>query len=309
MMKYVIIGAGGTGGCLGGFLARNGHDVTLIARNRHLEEIRKNGLLLKSSTLGNIRLRSVKACTMDEYSDTPDVIFVCVKFYSLDSVISFLRRTAAADTLVIPILNVFGTGKILEQSCPIPVIMDGCIYIYSMIESPGTVIQPRPIFRVFFGYRNGQPRRLEILARSVESDLKSSGIDAFFTDEIEKEALTKFSYVSPIGAAGIYLDKTGGAFKHPGDAQNLFLSLVHEIELLGHAMGIHFDEDLAERNLKILSDLDDASTTSMQRDVRHGGPSEIDGLVHRIVRLADQYGLELPSYRRISQWALNHKIS
>lgn len=48
-MKYVVIGAGGTGGCLGGFLAEHGHDVTLIARNRHLEEIRRNDLILKSA--------------------------------------------------------------------------------------------------------------------------------------------------------------------------------------------------------------------------------------------------------------------
>ena len=137
----------------------------------------------------------------------------------------------------------------------------------------------------------------------MERDLHEAGIDAAFTDEIQKEALTKFSYVSPIGAAGIYLDQTGGAFKHPGEAQDLFLELVHEIETLGHAMGITFEEDLGERNLKILEGLDDDSTTSMQRDVQHGGPSEMDGLVHRIVRLADEYGLELPAYRKISRWA------
>ena len=302
-MKYVVIGSGGTGGCLGGFLAEQGHDVTLIARNRHLEAIRENGLILKSCSLGERQIRSVKACTMDEYSDSPDVIFVCVKFYSLEETVPFLRRAATKNTLVIPILNVFGTGGILEKSCPVPVILDGCIYIYSMIEAPGIVIQPRPIFRVFFGYRKGQPRRLETLAAQVERDLCGAGIDAAFTDEIQKEALTKFSYVSPIGAAGIYLNETGGAFKHSGESQDLFLTLVHEIEELGHAMGITFDEDLGERNLKILDGLDDDSTTSMQRDVQHGGPSEMDGLVHRIVRLADEYGLELPAYRKISSWA------
>ena len=302
-MKYVVVGAGGTGGCLGGFLAEQGHDVTLIARNRHLDAIRRNGLILKSCSLGERQIRSVKACTMEEYSDSPDVIFVCVKFYSLEDVIPFIRRTASENTLVIPILNVFGTGDILEASCPDPVILDGCIYIYSMIEAPGVVVQPSPIFRVFFGYRKGQERRLESLAVQVERDLREAGIDAAFTDEIQKEALTKFSYVSPIGTAGIYLDQTGGAFKHPGEAQDLFLELVHEIETLGHAMGITFEENLGERNLKILEGLDDDSTTSMQRDVQHGGPSEMDGLVHRIVRLADEYELELPAYRKISSWA------
>ena len=106
-MKYVVIGAGGTGGCLGGFLAEHGHDVTLIARNRHLEEIRRNGLILKSCSLGERQIRSVKACTMEEYSDTPDVVFVCVKFYSLEETIPFLQRIASENTLVIPIINIF----------------------------------------------------------------------------------------------------------------------------------------------------------------------------------------------------------
>ena len=31
-MKYLVYGAGGTGGCLAAFLAMGGKDVTLIAR-------------------------------------------------------------------------------------------------------------------------------------------------------------------------------------------------------------------------------------------------------------------------------------
>ena len=45
-MKYAIIGAGGTGGSLGFFLTKAGKDVTLIARGKHLEAIRKNGLCM-----------------------------------------------------------------------------------------------------------------------------------------------------------------------------------------------------------------------------------------------------------------------
>ena len=43
-MKYLIVGAGGTGGAIAGFLARSGQDVTLIARGSHLEAIRRQGL-------------------------------------------------------------------------------------------------------------------------------------------------------------------------------------------------------------------------------------------------------------------------
>ena len=43
-LKYLVVGAGGTGGATGAHLARGGHDVTLIVRGKHLEAIRENGL-------------------------------------------------------------------------------------------------------------------------------------------------------------------------------------------------------------------------------------------------------------------------
>ena len=46
-MRIAIMGAGGTGGCLGALLAREGNQVTLIARGPHLEAIRQHGLRLK----------------------------------------------------------------------------------------------------------------------------------------------------------------------------------------------------------------------------------------------------------------------
>ena len=65
-MKYLVIGAGGTGGCIGGFLAHGGQDVTLIARGEHLKAIQENGLHLMSSKLGNnmIKLATRTATTI-----------------------------------------------------------------------------------------------------------------------------------------------------------------------------------------------------------------------------------------------------
>ena len=55
-MRYMIIGAGGTGGAIGAFLARAGFDVTLIARGEHLSAIREKGLLLHHPD-GDLRWR------------------------------------------------------------------------------------------------------------------------------------------------------------------------------------------------------------------------------------------------------------
>ena len=60
----------------------------------------------------------VKACTVEEYSDTPDVILVCVKGYSMTETIPVIRKLAGKDTVVLPILNIYGTGGKLQKEFP-----------------------------------------------------------------------------------------------------------------------------------------------------------------------------------------------
>lgn len=42
-LRYLVIGAGGTGGAIAGYMGKAGKDVTLIARGEHPDAIRKQG--------------------------------------------------------------------------------------------------------------------------------------------------------------------------------------------------------------------------------------------------------------------------
>lgn len=84
---------------------------------KHLEAIREKGLHLKSDLKGEHYL-PVKACTAEEYNEQTDVIFVCVKGYSINSIQDVLERASHQDTLVIPILNVYGTGPRIGRLVP-----------------------------------------------------------------------------------------------------------------------------------------------------------------------------------------------
>ena len=61
-------------------------------------------------------------------------------------------------------------------------------------------------------------------------------------------------------------------------------------------MGVVFDRDLAAANLAIADSLDPSTTTSMQRDLMAGRPSEFDGLVSEVVRLGERYHVPTPTY-------------
>lgn len=311
-MKYIIIGAGGTGGILGFYMTKAGKDVTLIARNAHLEAMKKQGLSVQKMWTNETETIPVGAESMESYEakgEKADVILVCVKKYSLDSCIPFIQNISHENTIVVPVLNVYGTGAYLQEKLPKVLVTDGCIYVSANIKQAGVLLQHGEILRVFFGVRekedlkklNGQldgEYKAERLLKKIAQDFKDSGIDGILSDNIKRDALTKFSYVSPIGTAGLYLHAVAGDFQREGEARELFKTLIREIVTLANAMGITFEEDLVERNLKILSNLPEEATTSMQRDVMEGKQSEIDGLVYEVVRMAKKYGVEVPAYER-----------
>ena len=301
-MKFAVLGAGGVGGIVGGYLALAGNEVTFIARGAHLEALKKNGLTLRTAHRGDLDVKTVKACAVDEYGDTPDVIFVCFKYYSLPAAIEFARKHAGENTLVIPLLNVFGTGEVMQKDLPGVTVLDGCVYIYGMVESPGIVAQPASILRIFYGYRPNQEKKLLPLAQKLEPVLNKAGIEGHFTENIRRDALQKFSYVSPLGAAGLYFDTVSGDFLREGEPRKMFVGLIREIEALGHGMGVEFEESLVDVNLKLMDSFTKDLKTSMQRDVAHGGPSEFDGLVHRVSRLGKEYHVSTPLYDKISAW-------
>ena len=318
-MKYLIIGTGGTGGAVGSYLAKAGHDVTFIARGAHLTAMRERGLrVVRPKDEFTVPAR---AYTMEEYAAgvgggdiaRPDVIFVCVKGYSVDDALyDFLGRVPGPETVVIPILNIYGTGGRMQERLPGVCVTDGCIYVAAQIREPGCIQMNGDILRVVFGLRGDEDlsgfaadgaSAAEILTAKlgqIRDELCAAQIEGIFSDDIRRDALLKLSYVSPQGACGTCYGVPAGPIQQPGVYRDCFAELIHEVDVLAEAMDIHFQEDIVARNLAILDDLNPDATTSMQRDIDAGRPSEIDGLVYEVVRLGAAYGVSLPEYERIA---------
>ena len=309
IMKYAIIGAGGTGGILGFYMTKAGRDVTLIARGRHLAAMQEKGLAVEKMWDGTTETIPVKATDMEHYDEQPDVVLVCVKGYSLEDTIPFIQRVAKPSTIVIPVLNIYGTGAKMQEQLPELLVTDGCIYVSANIKEPGVLIQHGRILRVVYGVRNMSSQKVnvkrvheEILndLKNIKKDFDDSGIDGVLSENIQRDALEKFSYVSPIGAAGLYYHATAADFQREGEQRETFKTMIREITALAEAMGVPFERNMVEINLKILSSLAPEATTSMQRDVMEGKDSEIDGLVYEVVRMGERYHVPVPMYAKVA---------
>jgi len=74
-MKIIVLGAGGIGSMVGGFLSKN-NDVLLVGRENHVNEINKNGLTISGAINENFK---VKASTKIDSIEEDDIIVLTTK--------------------------------------------------------------------------------------------------------------------------------------------------------------------------------------------------------------------------------------
>lgn len=298
-LSYLIVGTGGVGGCIAGFLALAGKEVSCIARGEHLEALRSKGLRLHSDLKGEHTL-PVKATTAEEFAGKADVIFVCVKGYSIASITDLIQRASHPGTVVIPILNVFGTGPRIQRQVPGVTVLDGCIYIVGFVSGKGEISQMGSIFRLVFGAHEGTAVSRATM-EAVQQDLTESGIRAEISDDIRRDTFVKWSFISAMAVTGAYYNVPMGEVQKPGAVRDTFIGLSRESAELGRRLGIRLERDLVEYNLKVIDSLDPHSTASMQKDIARGHESEVQGLLFDLLDACEAEGIDCPTYRLVAE--------
>lgn len=302
-MKYLILGSGGTGGSIGGFLHKAGKNVTFIARGAHLESMKQHGLRVKSGLKGDFRIQDGKYSSIEEFNEIVDVIFVCVKGYSIDGILPFLQKISDENTIIIPILNIYGTGEKLRKHLPNRKIMDGCIYIVSYVEVPGVIVQDGGIFKIVYGVNGKEVYDMDLRKQlnDIKEDLLESGIHVNLSDRIQSEAFEKYTFISTYATVGAYYDCVAKELQVPGEKRELFIKAQEEICQLAKRLGLELPDDMIERNVKILDKLTPNTTASMQKDLMKGGNSEMDGLLFEVIRMASEVGMKVPTFEMMGK--------
>lgn len=316
-MKCLIVGAGGVGGSLAAFLALAGHEVICIVRGRHKENMLQNGLHFHSDLKGECVIPCYPVGTpaeeqapagtprlyvssAEDFAGQAELILVCVKGYSISSVADCIVRAAAPDSVVLPILNVYGTGPRIARACPGVRVIDGCIYIVGFVNAPGEVTQMGRVLKLVFGARPSDGVSHDELER-IRQVLQGAGIKAVLSDDINRDTFVKWSFISAMACTGAFFDVLMGALQHPGPERELFVSLTQESTALGRKLGIDFREEPVEAHLKIIDALAPETTASLQKDLARGRDTEIQGQLFDLLAACEANGIDAPAYRRVAR--------
>lgn len=297
-MKTAVIGTGGVGGYFGGLFAKSGADVTFVARGEHYAAIKQHGLVVKTVD-GDFNLPQAKVVDSISALDRPDVVIIATKTYGLEAAARELIPVVNEDTIIIPVQNGIDHDLVVKKILPRAQVHPGLTYIISTRTAPGLIEQTAGPKTIFFGARGGG----EVKAlRVLEDQMKSAGIRATYSPDIEQELWAKFLWVTTFaGVTSLCRCAIGKIVQDPA-AFEFYIGCLDEALAVARAHKISLRPNIRE---EIISKSEQyrhtgsESKASMLVDIENGRPTEIEALNGTIVRLARAAEIAVPRHEAI----------
>ena len=294
-MRIAIAGAGGVGGLLGGLLARAGNEVVILARGAHGEAIRRDGLRV-ASPLGSFTAR-VEAVSGDAARLGPaEAVLVAVKAWQVADLAPSLAPLLAKGGIAVPFQNGVEAAGRLAAALGDARVAGGLVSVLAWIEGPGQVKHMGGPPRVKIGARAaGQAAPLEALAGA----LRGAGAVVDVVEDVERASWEKFLFIEPWGAVASVARAPLGVVRSVPETRALLVRAQEELVAVARARGVALPADAVAKTLPALEGFPAESTSSMQRDLGAGRPSELEDQVGAVVRLAREAGVPVPVHETI----------
>ncbi len=290
-MKILVMGTGGTGGYYGGLLAKQGQDVTFIARGEHLAAIRRSGLQVKSIH-GDFSVSPAKATDDVSTVEAPDLVLFCVKTYHTDEAAQQIKPIVGRETTVLSVQNGIDAPERIGKVVGMEHMIAGATWISSAIASPGVIKQVSEFRRLVIGELDGRktPR-----AEAIYAAFKETGITAELSEDILKVLWTKFVFISAASSFGSLTRLPIGEYRSVPETRAQLIKLMRETEALARLRNVHLDADVVDKTMAFIDNSGPKIKASMQLDVEAGRPSEVESLIGVVGRLGRELGVPTPA--------------
>lgn len=288
-MKIGIIGTGGVGGYFGARLASSGNDVIFIARGKHLEAIRENGLMVKS-VKGDLNINP--AMVSENMSDLTscELIILGVKAWQIKEIAPVLAKTLNKEALILPLQNGVLAIDELAEYFDKNQILGGLCMIFSSIESPGIINHGGLEPSITFGELDNSVRKRTYQLKEI---FENAGITSTLSDDIEAALWRKFILIC-LSGFGAICNSGYGLIRETPETRQMIIDALTEVCLIAKAKNINLEDNIVEKSLAIVDAYPANSMSSLARDVLSGKQSEIEYQNGTVVRFGKEFGIETP---------------
>ncbi|MBU9720796.1 MULTISPECIES: ketopantoate reductase family protein [Bacillaceae] len=295
-MKILILGAGAVGAYFGGRLLEKGEDVTFLVREKRQEQLKKNGLLIKSKH-GDVHVQP-KTILADAEDEPYDVVILATKAYHLDNALKSIEPFVREYTSIIPLLNGIEHMEELRAFFSPEQVLGGMCFVESTLDSDGAVIQTSDMHEAVFGEWNRAETERVLAIEEVFSGTKTTFRRS---DNIQQEMWHKYLFITTVSGITSLMRSPIGPIRDTMEGRTYIQQLFEEIRLTMEAHRAPIAEGIIEKQMVTIEKQAPSMKSSMLRDIEKGAPIEGDHLQGYLLLLAERYGVETPLLRLVYQ--------
>ena len=305
-MKISIYGAGAVGGVLGAVLAKQGHEVGLIARGNHLATLKANGCTLESD---DDRFAVHPACSDNPADFGPqDFVIVTVKAPAMPSVADGIAPLLGPTTAVVTAMNGVpwwffdgfpekGPEVTMSALDPDGAVADaistdrvigGVVHMGATVTEPGVIRRVADNRLILGEASGGMSDRLRDFAALFDDTLMDVSIAENLRQEIWLKLLGNFNFAPISSLTGASNGEIGA---DPG-LRKLAADMFSEAAAAGGKLGL--DPGMTADERTDLGASMGEFRTSMLQDFDRSRPPEIDTIVGAVVEIGRATGTAMP---------------
>tara|TARA_A100001015_G_C14943504_1_gene693565 strand:+ start:36 stop:962 length:927 start_codon:yes stop_codon:yes gene_type:complete len=293
--KILIYGGGGIGSYYAGALSNNGHNVTLLTRGKHYEEIKKNGLKLKTNWGNFTQDINLVRKINSEY----DVVILAVKTYSVKNILSDLKSLKKG-TKIICIQNGTFTYNYLSSQLNDQGInvIDGLTWIDALRRDEGSVIQTGDEAKIIFGKNNIlDSEKLEF--KKLALSLDSKNVQTQFVEDINKAVWEKLIMVAAIGSIMCYSNMSAKETVENKTFFKILKEMIYEMTNASISIGVNIEKNYARDTLNYILGRADELHSSLKADFDNKKPLEVDEILGEALRTGIKNKVNMPSCKKV----------
>jgi 2-dehydropantoate 2-reductase len=305
-MRFAVLGSGAVGGYYGAKLWQAGHEVTFIARGRHLEAIRERGLEIRSPHGDFV---ATAAAEEDTARVGPvDCVILATKAYDNETALPMLAPMVGPAGTVLTLQN--GVDSVDQCAAAVgrDAVLGGAAYIATAVERPGLIVQTGTHHRLVFGEVFGAAAAVTPRVAAIRDAWTAAGVDVEAVADARVPLWEKFIYLAPFAAfTGAARLPIGGIWRFP-HVRETFYDACREVERIARAEGIAVPHDRIAGIERYMADLPPSTRSSLLIDLQQGKKIEVEALQGSVVRRGKKVGVPTPIHEALYSVLKPHEL-
>jgi len=292
--KFAVFGTGAVGGYFGARLLAAGEDVSFIARGRHLDVLRREGLSVVSPN-GDLHLRELAVSDRPDEIGPVDVVLFGVKLYDAEEAAGQLAPLLGPETAVVTIQNGVDVLDLVARHVGADRAVGGAAYIMASLEAPGR-IRHTAADTLVFGERDGaRSARLS----AFEAAGTRAGFHADLSESIDVDLWIKFVRLATWSGVTAVSRSTMGVVRDDPALSAMMRAALDEAIAVGRARGVSLPPELVSETEALVGKFPYEAKSSMLDDLEHGRRLELPWLSGAIVRIGREVTVPTPVHQSI----------